>query len=541
MKSLNLILLFLLITIITFGQKYSGFPQKEYPAKSKFLIETKAGVDINKISEGDKVEFAIINCVYNDKQLAIESGFNFNAQIYKIEKPTLLKKNGKIEILIRSLEFRGKTMIVLNQVNEFPIDKSYQSAIIESEVILNSRILIDIDYNEIIKGYYENSFTSTIDEFISSKKFKFITNSAEWTEKKIYSGSDSLNFLNTNIKHKDFINTSSETVTPLFKLSKEIKKNTYNLERDNAFRTLFNLHYNTSLPRNLGKEMTTERNGSESFKKYVKSEYEYLPKSGLILYNTLGSTFGVGAYNLYLYVFHPIFGPLKISESASGLKLLLNQKTGIDFSVFNSSLDYFYTKEKYPYTYGNSIHIETLDGSSIIDGDWGRLNDYEKRANFYKISDFDLNKQFKLGEYFIEKVNEKEYKYYPSYEEKEVLYNCCNLSRLDLINPNYYYYKKEPGKVIYKYTLLNNYFTPLTYPNYYDEIIEAENNYFITKFNGKYGIICMNQSNIENNSIKIFDNKFDKIVYLKNGIFELNSNTIKEYVDFNGNKLERKK
>ena len=61
--------------------------------------------------------------------------------------------------------------------------------------------------------------------------------------------------------------------------------------------------------------------------------------------------------------------------------------------------------------------------------------------------------------------------------------------------------------MIYKYTLLNNYFTPLTYPNYYDEIIEAENNYFITKFNGKYGIICMNQSNIENNSIKIFDNK----------------------------------
>ena len=51
----------------------------------------------------------------------------------------------------------------------------------------------------------------------------------------------------------------------------------------------------------------------------------------------------------------------------------------------------------------------------------------------------------------------------------------------------------------------------------------------------------MNQSNIEKNSIKIFDNKFDKIAYIKNGIFELNLNTIKDYVDFNGNILERKK
>ena len=213
---------------------------------------------------------------------------------------------------------------------------------------------------------------------------------------------------------------------------------------------------------------------------------------------------------------------------------------GIDFSVFNSSFDYFYTKEKYPYSYGNSIRIETLDGSYKLDGwYWGKWDEYEKRANFYKITDFDVNKQFKLGENHITIVNDKEYKYYPPYEEKEVLYNCCNLSRSDLINPNYYYYKKEPNGEIYKYTLLNNYFTPLTFPNYYDEIIEAENNYFITKFNGKYGVICLNQSNIEKNSIKIFDNKFDKIVYLKNGIFELNLNTTKEYVDFNGNLLIR--
>ncbi len=524
-------------------QKPEGFPQKEYPVKSKFLIETKEGVDINKISVGDKVDFTIVNCEYNGKQLAIESGFNINAQIYKIEKPTFFKKTGKIEIVIRSLEFRDKINILLNQIIEFPIDKSYQSAIIESEVILNSRILVDIDYNKVIKGYYENSFASTIDEFISSKKFKFITTSGEWAEKKIYSVTDSLNYINTNTKHKYYINTSADTFSPLLKFNNEFLKAYNHIEKDNAFRALFNLHYNKSLPRELAKEMTKGWEDSpkpeERVNTYLKSEYEYLPKSGLILYNTLGGTFGKDAYNIYIYVFHPIFGPVKISESTTGLKLLLKQKMGIDFSVFNSSFDYFYTKEKYPYTYGNTIYFETLDGSHRLDGDWGEWDEYEKRANFYKITDFDVNKQFKLGENHITIVNDKEYKYYPPYEEKEVLYNCCNLSRSDLINPNYYYYKKEPYGEIYKYTLLNNYFTPLTYPNYYDEIIEAENNYFITKFNGKYGVICMNQSNIEKNSIKIFDNKFDKIVYLKNGIFELNLNTTKEYVDFNGNLLIR--
>jgi hypothetical protein len=430
--------------------------------------------------------------------------------------------------------------LALNQVIEFPYDKSTQPSIVESEIILKSPITIDTDYNKLLLSYYENSFSSTIDEYIFNKKLKFITNSRVWEERQQYKISDSVNFLNTKVKHPDYLKHSSMLNTSIINFKNQLFSNN-KAERDNAFRGLYFLHYNEQLLlMELGKNTSRGLNYDDPAK-YFKSEYTYLPKSGLLLYHVFNNSFGKGDYSLYFYVMHPIFGPLKISQSPSGLKLLINQKMGIDFSTFSTYSDYIYTKEHHPYTSGNTCRISSLDGYISIDGEWGDYEKYQKTDYYDEIINLENNEQFKLGKKYITIPNNKEYKYYPTYEEKIVLYSCCSLPRIDLINPNFFIYKRAEDKQIVKYTLLNKNLTALTYPKYFDEITEAENNYFITKFNGRFGLLCMNQANIEQNNIVLIENKFDKIVYLKNGIFELSINDKKEFIDFTGNLLTREK
>jgi hypothetical protein len=137
-------------------------------------------------------------------------------------------------------------------------------------------------------------------------------------------------------------------------------------------------------------------------------------------------------------------------------------------------------------------------------------------------------------------VSDTEVKYIPTYEEKEAAYTAGAITRAQLINDNYYYYKKGESITTFKYGILNKYGYPII-TTQFDELLDIKDNYYITKINNKYGLMQLNSGNLKSKKIEIYKNVFDSMSYMGNGLLLVKQNGISFIVDFYGNIFEPKK
>ena len=397
--------------------------------------------------------------------------------------------------------------------------------------------------------FFSLDYSSKIDEYLFKKNIEFVNSINDNLKfKETYKIYDTV-LVNSNVNYKYLFKGENPKTLQTTLLNNYLGINKSSKDPGTIFKELFLIHYKREIPMEFQRSVEKLNNRPHDIRHVI---YSYLPKSGLMLYQIkqlkVNDYQNKNEYKYEFYIFHPIYGPLKISLNKGSL--ILDKFIGfqIDVSKFENSNDYFNTKERYPFSYGTSIHFDwktNIDGTNFRNDGEGCWGEWEKRENYensIKLFDntetFDKYSDIRVGKKTIFLKSDTEYKYYPTWDEKFYLSKCCGLPKIDLLNPNFYIFKQVPAKGVTKYSLINKNYTLLTEYNWFDELSPIElNNIYITKLNGRFGLVYMSQENIQNNSYIILDTKFDKVLYKGDGIFEITNDGKKDYINLMGKEL----
>ena len=148
----------------------------------------------------------------------------------------------------------------------------------------------------------------------------------------------------------------------------------------------------------------------------------------------------------------------------------------------------------------------------------------------------DVEDKYRIGSDYYIQEGTKQYRRYPTYDEKIQIFQAGGISKADVNNPNYYFLEKESDKKIYYSKFLNhNGYTLL--PTKYEEIKSLGNNLFLTKINNRLGLVYATPKSLKTGKFRIFDNVFEEIIKNNDGTFKVKLNGDYFVVDFYGNIL----
>jgi len=246
-------------------------------------------------------------------------------------------------------------------------------------------------------------------------------------------------------------------------------------------------------------------------------EYKYLRDIGLFV-----------AFNKYndgysIIVFDPIFGPLYFQKNSSGFKFNENQSYALDIFFPNGGEIYEYRPPTNYYEKRKKYYIKNLEGSWSIVGPNININ-YDGSA---RISEARYLPQFghdeikpikiKDNRYYIASDDLREsyvgnFKYYPSQYQKTLMAQAGQITVSQAADPNFYILNEKEGtrySGVKNVTILSRSGFPII-PNY-NEIVQVNDNFFITKLNNKYGLIYLTPETIKSNKFVLLENVYETL------------------------------
>lgn len=505
----------------------NSFSQTVLKAGTELIAVLKSEIspEIKKI--GDKVSFYLVDSKYDGKVTNLKFGYRLEGFITESKKANFFGKGGEIRFSINTLlTENGKIELsYVSENNKSSFDKGARFFIkIEKDVNLTPYLRKVSDYAKRILNYYKkiNSY-----EYIFNKKSTII------------------NEIDT-IKLND---TNFIVIQPKSKISGYNRGSLSEIESSIYFFDYMNNSENIDNFLKMYGSFYGYNSSSYDDYKSGKLKYEYIEELGIFLFFNGDVNDYKWSSSLSFRAFDPIYGPLvfKRSENNEGFKFLDKQKTFIRLeNVKHYSLISFKNPEQYlnryklPDIYHVSPRESNYPDSSYelrISNEDGRVSLFNMKLPIYGRDDIEYSDTL---DYYVCRErstvkSDKKEKYFPSYEEKEAVYRAGAITRLQLIDKNYFIYKDVPDETNFKYGILNKFGYPII-GNIFDEIINIDNsNYFIVKLNNKYGLVQLNPNNLKSNKFQIYKNVFDEMIYKGNGILNVKLNGRKFNIDFFGN------
>ena len=235
--------------------------------------------------------------------------------------------------------------------------------------------------------------------------------------------------------------------------------------------------------------------------------------------------------NIRLKIFHPIIGPMQFSfDEENGFLFLPSQTKKVRL-----------VSRKSPSNVGYTLRVRKEDGFTELE-DWLQ-HLYDREIKYTSIIDYpddsNLNTFYVTRSVLDEKLTtEKEYKYFPSYQEKLRLYYSIGLPKIDLENPNFFILKTDLNE-IYKKEVWGRKGERHYLNDCFDGLQSSFGHFFIFKRDGKFGIMNARTSTFNEANPILIENIYDDIIYIQGTeYFMAESNGIKKKVDVNGNVVD---
>ena len=254
---------------------------------------------------------------------------------------------------------------------------------------------------------------------------------------------------------------------------------------------------------------------NSSLKNPFTGEYKYLRDVGLfVLLNRYNDGY---SFN----VFDPINGPLFFLKNSNGFKFTRDQSyalelffpNGGEINEFRPPTNYYEKRKKYFILNlkGNFNEV----GPNVNIDDNGDIHIHE--ANYLPQYGYDEIKSISIKDtrYYIASIDLTEsfkgnFKYYPSQYQKTLMAQAGQISVKDAADPNFYILNEKEGT---RYsgkrdvTILNRSGFPVI-PDYND-IVQVNDNFYITKLNNKYGLIYLTPETIKKNKFVLLENIYE--------------------------------
>lgn len=220
----------------------------------------------------------------------------------------------------------------------------------------------------------------------------------------------------------------------------------------------------------------------------------------------------------YLNAFHPIIGPFQFYfDEENGQYFLPKQNKKVSVTSRNYSTDYGFTLVVSIDKEYNTITTEIEDKYNRCCNQPSLAFLYDKEFALKGVKDYPIESN--LNSYYgtmrvldLNKTQEVEVKYVPSYEEKLSIYRTGGLPKQDLENPNFYILKKQ-RKEVYKNEVYGRKGSRHFLNDCFEELESSYSNYFIYKRGGKYGILDASWESLKNNKHLITNNIYDKVTW----------------------------
>jgi len=533
MKIVTLCLLFILFF---FNKSIS---QTLIKAGTEFIVVSNNEISPSNYKVGDDVYFYLIDSKFLGEKSNLQDKTKFEGIITDAVKPNLFGKGGLIKFRINNLILKNGRKVMVSYESEsdqskFEKDRQF---IIKLEKDFNlpysSKPLSEYALKLLDKYDYKNTY----DYFFSKKNNNVI-------ESESYKVNDNIFYVN-KLSPKIIgynRNVKSELLTPI-KYHDFINKGGFDSFLD-MYASFYGSKINTTL---FNSYIDDYRSGNFT--------YEYIDDLGvfLVIYNTSrdGKTY---EGRLNFEIFDPIYGPMIFKKSTYnyGFKFLERQKNFIKLDIVKK---YKYLFLKNPDQYNNRYELPNIYHVSPWEGNYPdssyRLEvsnddgyvwiDKTGELPIYGMDNIEYNDSL---DYYISRKrtltkSDIEEKYIPTYEEKEAAYAAGAITRAQLVNDNYFYYKSGATKTTFNYGILNKFGYPIL-NNQFDKIINISNNYFITKLNNKYGLFQLTPKNLKSKTFEIYKNIFEDMLYNGNGVLSVKLNGINYTIDFFGNILSQK-
>lgn len=248
-------------------------------------------------------------------------------------------------------------------------------------------------------------------------------------------------------------------------------------------------------------------------------------------------------HKYYLRVMHPIIGPLQFYfDETNGSLFLPNQNKKVSLTSTSYSQDYGFmlvvrtdisngvTTTEIEEKYNRCCNEPSIAFLFDKEKELFNFTDYPPESNFYS---FYGTKKI-LDE---KKSTSTEYKYFPSYEEKLIVYRTGAMPRQDFENPNFYYIKTEV-KSVYKKQVYGRKGMKHFLNDCYEELEATFSNYLIYKLNDKYGIIDVKSENLKSGNHVLTKNIYDKLEWKKETEYFIATINDRVFtIDSNGNEI----
>jgi hypothetical protein len=526
MKKNNIIALSMFMVLSLFVNKKS-ISQIVIKAGTEIIASSRTEISPTYYNVGDKVSFNLIDSKYEGKATVLKFGSRLEGIITESKKANFFGKGGEIRFLINNLLLQnGKIELTyLSEKNQSSYEKGAKFTIkIEKDINLIPYPKKFSDFAKNLLNFYKK--TDSYDYHFNTKNF-------------IINELDTIKLNDTNF----IVNQNNSKITGynrgfLSEIESSIFFSDYlkHSEDFESFLKLYSPFYgiNSSIYDNY---------------KSGKFKYEYIDELGIFLVLEGDVNDYKWTSKLYFRAFDPVYGPLvfKNSNNNQGFKFLNKQEKLIRLEgLKNYSLMSFKNPEQYlnRYKLPDVFHVSPRDANYpdssyevSISNENGNISLFNMELPIYGRDNIEYSDTL---DYYIcrERTtikNDKKEKYFPSYEEKEAVYKVGAITRIDLLNDNYYYYRSLPDETIFKYGILNKFGFPII-RTVCEEIRDIDNsNYYIIKYKNKYGLIQLNSNNLKSNKFQVYKNIFDEMIYKGKGLLTVKLDGAYFNIDFFGN------